>query len=94
MFNIIIALGLGFFLGRSGLLGRCAGWAGPAITGGVALLLFLMGARMGSDAEIMRGLSTLGLEAVAYAAAAIAGSLAAVKLLERVFLRRYKGETA
>ncbi|BCV24060.1 lysine exporter LysO family protein [Gelria sp. Kuro-4] len=86
MLNVIGALGVGFVLGRRGWLGKAAAWAGPAGTAGVALLLFLMGAKIGSDAELRQGLATLGLEAAVYAVAAVAGSLAAVKVLERALL--------
>lgn len=86
MLNVIAALGIGVVLGQRGWLGRAAVWAGPAGTAGVALLLFLLGAKIGSDAEIVRGLATLGLEAALYAGSAVAGSLAAVKGLERVLL--------
>lgn len=86
MHSMILALALGFFLGFSGLASRFSKWVGNTISVGVALLLFLMGAKIGGDAEIMAGLSTLGLEAFLYAAAAVGGSLLAVKVLERTFL--------
>lgn len=83
MLTIIGALALGFALGQRGWLGKAGAWAGPASTAGVALLLFLIGAKIGSDPEITQALGTLGLEAALYAMAAVAGSLLAVKVLER-----------
>jgi hypothetical protein len=42
------------------------------------LLLFFLGAKIGADREIMNGLAVMGLEALAYAMATIAGSLLVV----------------
>jgi len=93
LLSIIGALALGFVLGQRGWLGKAGAWAGPASTAGVALLLFLIGAKIGSDAEIIQTLGTLGLEAALYAVAAVTGSLLAVKILERLLVDRLeKGE--
>lgn len=91
--TIIGALALGFILGRQGWLGKAGVWVGQACTAGVVLLLFLIGAKIGSDAEITQALGTLGLEAALYAVTAIVGSLLAVKILERFLADRLeKGE--
>ena len=85
MWLMIVALGLGVGLGYfrlvpSPILKLTSGFT----TGGVMLLLFLMGAQIGSNDGLRVGLGRMGVEALTYAAAAIIGSIIAVKVLEAV----------
>ena len=50
-------------MGYLGLLGSKARLAGPLASAGVILLLFLMGAKIGFDEEIMGSLAVMGLQA-------------------------------
>jgi hypothetical protein len=77
--QVILALGVGALAGYFNLFKDAGRYiAGPVSTAGVALLLFFMGAKIGSDKQIMSGLAIMGLEALVYAAAAIVGSLLVV----------------
>ena len=49
-------------------------YSGAAVTVVIWLLLFLMGAEIGADRELVRNLSSLGLQALVFAAAGICGS--------------------
>ncbi len=76
MLTVILALTAGAVAGYLGIF-KTAAWyvAGPPLsTAGVVLLLFFLGAKIGADREIMNGLAVMGLEALAYAMATIAGS--------------------
>lgn len=87
MLTVILALTAGAVAGYLGIFKTAARYvAGPLSTAGVVLLLFFLGAKIGADREIMNGLAVMGLEALAYAMATIAGSLLVVgawQLLER-----------
>lgn len=50
------------------------GWLSAVVTGLVWLLLFLLGIEAGGNPQVMAGLSTLGLEALALAVAGLLGS--------------------
>ncbi|GFM37428.1 LysO family transporter [Desulfovibrio psychrotolerans] len=50
-------------------------------------LLFLLGVSLGSDAELIRQLGTIGAQAFAISLSCLAGSVAAVWLLDRFILR-------
>lgn len=83
MWLIIAALVVGIAAGYFHLLpSGISRWTARFTTGGVVLLLFLMGGQMGSDEVIIAGLGQMGVEAVFYALAAISGSIIAVKILE------------
>ena len=49
----------------------------------VRILLFLLGLSMGADAELLAGLGSLGTRAAVICLLAVAGSVAAGRLLER-----------
>jgi len=90
--TVILSLAAGAIVGYLGLLGSKARLAGPLASAGVILLLFLMGAKIGFDEEIMGSLAVMGLQALAYAVATIAGSILLVWLWQLVEKRRQKGE--
>ncbi|HKM39983.1 MAG TPA: LysO family transporter [bacterium] len=92
MLTVILSLSAGAVVGYWGILKNKASYiAGPVATVGVMLLLFFMGAKIGSDGEIMAGLGVMGLEALTYAVAAIVGSIALVWLGQVMVKRIGKG---
>lgn len=85
MVPIIVALVVGIGMGYLRLLpARVFPLTGKLTTAGVMFLLFLLGGQIGSDEEILAGLGQMGVQAVLFAIAAIAGSVFAVKALEAV----------
>jgi hypothetical protein len=85
MWLIIAALLVGIIMGYCGLLSAgLQRFTGNLTVGGIILLLFAMGGQIGSDQQLRAGLGQMGLQAVFFAAAAIGGSIVAVKLLEKV----------
>ncbi len=74
------------------LAGLLLGWRGELsgahtraacglVTGGVALVLFILGARLGTDPALLRHLRVLGGEAAVFALLTVSGSVLAVWLL-------------
>jgi len=83
MFALLGALALGILLGRIPGVRRfqetrffraIRAWT-------LAVLIFTMGFRIGRTDEVIRGIGTLGLTALAFAAATIAGTLAVLSLI-------------
>lgn len=90
MFVIFAVLFGGILSGRL-LRGRRLGFVQPAITAIIWLLLFLLGAEVGSDPAVVGGLATLGVAASAVFALSVAGSIAASWLLWRHICRHRSG---
>lgn len=94
MLTVILSLAAGGIAGYLNLFKNAGRYlAGPVSTAGVALLLFFMGAKIGADREIMNNLGIMGLEALVYAAAAIAGSLLVVWLGQRLLAAEKTGRS-
>jgi uncharacterized membrane protein YbjE (DUF340 family) len=53
------------------------------MTGGIMVLLFLMGAQLGMNEDLVSSLGTMGLQAFIITVASIIGSIVAVKLVEK-----------
>lgn len=81
------------------LFGAAVGWfrvlpksilnrAGRGMMIGVLILLLTMGLRIGVDKEILAQLGNFGLQAFIFAMAAILGSVGAVILLEKLFVKK------
>lgn len=81
------------------IVGAVVGWfrvlpraildqAGRGMMLGVLLLLLTMGLRIGVDQNTLSQLGSFGLQAFIFAVAAIFGSVVAVLLLEKVFMRK------
>lgn len=86
---LLLSLALGVVLGWLRLLPeRIIAWSSKALTVGITLLLISMGMRIGSDQETIALLGNYGMQALAFAAATVAGSVVVVALLEWVFVRR------
>ena len=87
MFIVILLMGCGVALGVV-LRGRCLKGVHRAVTGLIWLLLFLLGVEVGSDERIVRGLHTLGAEALLLAAGGTLGSVTAAWLLWKSVRRK------
>ena len=86
MWIIIAALAVGGIIGYMGLLPEsCQRLTGSLMTLGIMFLLFIMGGQIGSDEMILSALGIIGAQALLFAAGAIIGSIAAVKILLRIF---------
>ena len=76
---------LGFLLRKRELSG-----IHKVITVLIWLLLFLLGIDVGGNQEIINGLHTIGMEAIAITLAAVAGSVTAARTLWYVLYKRKK----
>ncbi|MCL6638649.1 MAG: lysine exporter LysO family protein [Firmicutes bacterium] len=68
--------------------------AGKVSSGGLVILLLLMGARLGSDREVLSGLLKMGWQAAALAALSIAGSVILLQAASGYILKRMSGQDA
>ncbi len=66
---------------------RAMPWMGGLQTADLMVMLFSLGVQMGSNEQVVSSLGSIGLSALALAAAVLAGSLAAVFLLRKYVLR-------
>lgn len=82
MLTIIIIMFCGIALGRL-LRHRKLPWLGIATNVLIWLLLFLLGIEVGNDDRIIRGIASLGLEALIIALAGVAGGAVLSLLLWR-----------
>ncbi len=82
MLTIIIIMFCGIALGRL-LRNRKLPWLGVATNVLIWLLLFLLGIEVGNDDRIIRGIASLGLEALVIALAGVAGGAVLSLLLWR-----------
>ena len=82
MLTIIIIMFCGIELGRL-LRHRKLPWLGVATNVLIWLLLFLLGIEVGNDDRIIRGIASLGLEALVIALAGLAGGAVLSLLLWR-----------
>ena len=73
MFTIILIMAAGIGIGWL-LRNRKLKYLGKLTNALIWVLLFLLGVEVGSDERIIKGLATLGLEAVVISVAGIAGS--------------------
>lgn len=93
MWSVIVALAAGMIIGGCRLLPPA--WLARLprlMTFTLFLLLFVLGAQIGGNDELMAGLPLLGWRAVVIAAFAVAGSLAALLLAIRWFKLAGPGE--
>jgi uncharacterized membrane protein YbjE (DUF340 family) len=87
--EIIILLAVGIAIGwlirkkqkLAGIIDRLLVWA-------VYLLLLLLGIGIGTDKEIVRQFSTLGLQAIGISLLSIAGSIAGAVICYRLFFEK------
>lgn len=87
MFRIIaimfVGAVLGFLLRRTPVVG----WLSRLTMATIVLLLFLMGIEIGGNEQIVKNLSSLGVEAVMIAVAATLGSITAARIIYKVLLK-------
>lgn len=88
MFYVLLTMFAGVGAGWLLRKWRPVKYSGAAVTVVIWLLLFLMGAEIGADRELVRNLSSLGLQALVFAAAGICGSVAASVILYRMLSRK------
>ena len=91
---LIFAVIFGGILSGCLFRGRCLGFVQPAITAIIWLLLFLLGVEVRSVPEVVGGLATLGVAALAVFACSVVGSIAASWLLWRRIRRHRSAGTA
>lgn len=77
---------IGFF---APLPKRAAGWISALQLVSLFFLIALMGIKIGLDETVFRYIGTLGLQALALAAASIAGSVAVTHILEKLIIRNH-----
>lgn len=86
MFTVItimfIGVGVGYFLRN-----RKLKFLGKGITCFILLLLFLLGAQVGSNHTIMDNLTSIGVEALTITFGALTGSIALAWLVYRLFFK-------
>jgi len=66
-------------------------WTNKVTTGCLILLIFTMGARIGSDERVIRSLQTIGLKAAVITVFAFAGSILGCFLMRKFFRIDRKG---
>lgn len=86
MFKIILIMASGIAIGWL-LRRRKLTYLGKVTNFLIWVLLFLLGVEVGGDERIIRGIASLGLEAIAVAAGGVAGSA----LLALLLWRRARG---
>ena len=87
MWKIFLLLGLGFLVGFSGQLTEKGLRINARLqTVWLMLLIFCMGVGIGRNQEIIQALPSLGGKAFLFALFAVAGSIAVVFLLTKLFL--------
>ena len=89
MLTIIIIMFCGIALGRL-FRHRKLPWLGVATNVLIWLLLFLLGIEVGNDDRIIRGIASLGLEALVIALAGVAGGAVLSLLLWRYAAKNRK----
>ena len=87
MAYLILTLAAGICAGRLLNRFRFLKHTGAAVSVIICLMLFVMGVKIGADENILKNVSALGLQALLFAAAGIAGSVLAASLLYRTVYR-------
>lgn len=87
MFRIIAIMFVGAVLGFLMRRTPVVGWLSRLTMATIVLLLFLMGIEIGGNEQIVKNLSSLGVEAVMIAVAATLGSITAARIIYKVLLK-------
>lgn len=87
MFRIIAIMFVGAVLGFLMRRTPVVGWLSRLTMATIVLLLFLMGIEIGGNEQIVKNLSSLGVEAVMIAVAATLGSITAARVIYKVLLK-------
>lgn len=87
MFYIILTMfagaGIGYLLRNAGLHSRI----GKAVSATIYIMLFFLGVKIGTNQEIIRNLSGIGLQALLLAVAGITGSILFSVIVYKVFFK-------
>lgn len=73
---LLLGVGVGYLFRNNNLK-----WISKLIMALIWLLLFILGVEVGENEEIMKGLHTIGIEALIITVAAVLGSIIGAKLL-------------
>lgn len=88
MGKIFLVVACGFFAGFFHLVkGEGLKWNSRLQTFWLVLLIFCMGVSIGRNAEVIRNLPILGGRAALFSILAVAGSVIAVSIVSRLFLK-------
>ncbi|OCL28130.1 hypothetical protein U472_02775 [Orenia metallireducens] len=86
---IVISLVIGMIIGYKGLLPEnLYSFTDKLTIGGLFLLLFTMGIKIGSSSEVVSNLKTLGFKAIVLSLGSVLGSIILLVLFEA----KFKGE--
>ena len=89
MWDIFLAVGLGFLIGYKGFLKeKGIQWNSRLQTVWLMLLIFCMGVSIGRNGDIVKNLPVLGGKAVLFAVMAAVGSTVVVYVLSVLFLEK------
>lgn len=89
MWDVFLAVGIGFFVGYKGLIReKGVKLNGKLQTVWLMLLIFCMGVSIGRDGEIVRNLPLLGGKALLFAVMTALGSILVVYFFSRLFLEK------
>lgn len=85
---IFLSLGIGFIIGYKKILSqRFVTLNGRFQTASLFLLIFFMGVSIGNDDAVFQNIASIGIKAFAFAVACIAGSVGAVYIASKIFLK-------
>lgn len=87
MIYLILTLSAGICAGFIFRRSRFLRHTGTAVSAVICLMLFFMGVKIGADENILKNLSGLGLQALLFAIAGIAGSVLAAALLYKTVFK-------
>ena len=82
--SLAVSIAIGYLLAFAGIPARAVKVAETVSSASIFLLVFLLGAQIGADPEILRNIAFLGLDALVLAIAGTAGSVLAGWLLYRL----------
>lgn len=94
MFYVLLTMFAGVGAGWLLRKWRPLRFSGKAVTLVIWLMLFLLGLEVGSNRDLAGGLSSLGLQALLFAAAGICGSVLASVILYRLVFRKGRSGSA
>lgn len=87
MIYLILTLSAGICAGFICRRSRFLRHTGTVVSAVICLMLFFMGVKIGADENILKNLSGLGLQALLFAIAGIAGSVLAAALLYKTVFK-------
>ena len=93
MWDIFLAVGLGFFIGYKGFIKeKGIKWNSKLQTVWLMLLIFCMGVSIGRNGDIVKNLPLLGGKAILFAVITALCSTIVVYILSSLFLEKEEGK--